>query len=307
MNDEFLRDIHAGLSKDKKALAPKWLYDAKGSELFEAITRTEDYYVTRTEAEIMDKVYEVLPDMLPERVAIAEFGSGAGIKSRRLIEHLHPSVYVSIDIAEEFLRQSCEALRHRFPDTDVHGVVADFSGEVSLPDAFFAQDARLGFFPGSTIGNFEEGGAETFLAKSRRSLRDDSRFLIGADLVKDESVLRAAYDDHEGITRRFTLNLLTRMLREAGAELDREALDAIAEWNPERERMELGIRANRDTVIAVDGERYVISEGETIHTENSHKYTRESFEAIAARAGWAVEQCWTDKRDWFGVFLLKAA
>ncbi|NRA31627.1 MAG: L-histidine N(alpha)-methyltransferase, partial [Parvularculaceae bacterium] len=195
MNDEFLEEVIAGLSAPQKALSPKWLYDEKGSELFEAITKTEEYYPTRTEATIMAKAYGELAELCPPGAAIAEFGSGAGIKSRRLIEALKPSVYVSIDVAKDFLEASCDTLARLFPGTSIFGEVADFSGDVALPAAFFEADQQMGFFPGSTIGNFETGGAQSFLAKSRQSLGDRSFFLIGVDLVKDEDVLLAAYDD----------------------------------------------------------------------------------------------------------------
>ncbi|GGY55545.1 L-histidine N(alpha)-methyltransferase [Parvularcula lutaonensis] len=307
MNDEFLRDLREGLSKPQKSIPPKYLYDAVGSELFEAITRTEDYYVTRTEAGIMETVYGELPEFCPPGAAIAEFGSGAGVKSQRLVDALKPSVYVMIDVAEEFLKASAEKMRSLFPDTEVHGVVGDFSGTVALPSSFLENECRMGFFPGSTIGNFEAGGAQDFLARSRESLGKGALFLIGADLVKDEDILLAAYDDSEGITRQFTLNVLERMNRELDAGVDLSKFEAVALWNPTEARMELGVVALAPQAINLGGERISIEKGEMIHTENSHKYTRESMDRIARAAGWEVERVWTDPREWFGVFLLKAA
>lgn len=307
MTASFLRDIREGLSKTQKAIPPKWLYDERGSELFEAITKTADYYPTRIEAEIMQTAYKELPAHIPPGSAIAEFGSGAGIKSRRLIEALSPAVYISIDVAEDFLRASCEKLSRMFPDTDVSGVVADFSGDVGLPGAFFAAPQRMGFFPGSTIGNFESGGAESFLAKSRRSLGDGSTFLIGADLVKDEDALLAAYDDSDGVTRQFTKNLLVRMQNELHADLDTDGFEAVALWNPAEKRMELGLVAEGEQTIRINEDLFTLADGEMIHTENSHKYTKESLTELADRAGWNVTEVWSDPQDWFGVFLLKAA
>ncbi|MEM9839848.1 MAG: L-histidine N(alpha)-methyltransferase [Pseudomonadota bacterium] len=307
MNASFLRDVREGLSQQAKSLAPKWLYDERGSELFEAITKTADYYLTRTEAEIMRTAYGELPAHVPPGCAIAEFGSGAGIKSRRLIEALKPSVYVSIDVAEEFLTASCEKLSRMFPDTDVQGVLADFSGQVALPESFFAAPQRMGFFPGSTIGNFAKGGAETFLAKSRESLGDGSMFLIGADLVKDEDVLLAAYDDSDGITRLFTKNLLVRMKHELDAELDLDGFEAVALWNPTEARLELGVVAQGPQTIRLGSDVFPLENGEMIHTENSHKFTPDSFSALGERAGWKVRTHWTDSQGWFGVFLLEAA
>lgn len=306
VNEEFLKEVREGFAQPQKSLSPKWLYDEHGSELFEAITKTEDYYVTRTEAAIMEEVYTVLPRHFPPGGAIAEFGSGAGIKSRRLLAATKPSVYVSIDVAAEFLKQSCAAMRKAFPETDIHGVVADFSGAVDLPQAFFDQERRLGFFPGSTIGNFEKGGAQEFLAKSRQSLGDGSQFLLGADLVKDEDVLLAAYDDSEGLTRRFMMNVLKRMKDELGAELDESRFEAVTLWNPAEARIEMGVMSKDNQAIQVGEESFTLEEGEMIHFENSHKYTEERFTRIAADAGWTVEKMWTDEREWFGVFLLKA-
>lgn len=306
MSDEFLRDVCDGLSRPEKSIPPKWLYDERGSELFEAITRTRDYYVTRLEAQIMQDAYRDLPAYCPPGAAIAEFGSGAGIKSQQLIEALKPSVYVPIDVAEEFLVNSSAELRSIFPDTEVHGVVADFSGHVELPDAFFEAPARMGFFPGSTIGNFESGGAQEFLAACRESLGQGSLFLVGADLVKGEDALLAAYDDSEGVTRRFTKNLLVRMKRELDASLDLDGFEAVAMWNPAEARMELGLIANGRQSIEVGGQRFDFEPGEMIHTENSHKYTEERFTSLAERAGWQLSKMWTDEHEWFGVFLLRA-
>jgi dimethylhistidine N-methyltransferase len=306
VNEQFLQEALMGLAKPQKALSPKWLYDERGSELFEAITKTSDYYLTRTEAEVMEEVYEELPSICGERPGVAEFGSGAGIKSQRLIEALNPSVYVMVEVAEEFLRRSEAVLREKFPQVQIEGVVGDFSGSVSLPPSFFEAESSIGFFPGSTIGNFEKGGAQTFLAKSRESFGEHSRFLIGADLVKDEEALLAAYDDDEGVTRAFTLNVLERMKRELGAKLDADAFDALSLWNPAENRMELGVVALQETSIELAGQRFEFQEGETIHTENSHKFTEESFARLAEASGWTVEHSWTDERNWFGVFLLKA-
>lgn len=306
MNEAFLQEVLEGLSQPQKMLSPKWLYDERGSELFQAITLTEDYYLTRTEASIMPTVYAELHDYVPHGMAIAEFGSGAGIKSRRLVEAAEPSVYVMIDVAEEFLRASSVKMQSLFEAVDVHGVVGDFSGSVALPPSFLEAKNRMGFFPGSTIGNFEKGGAEEFLRRSRESLGSGAHFLIGADLVKDEDVLLSAYDDSDGITRQFTLNVLQRMRRELDAVLDREGFEAVALWNPVEARMELGCVAKGPQTIEVGGKTFSFEDGEMIHTENSHKYTRDSLSAIADRAGWSVTKMWTDDNAWFGVFLLEA-
>ena len=306
MNNEFLQDVRRGFSGADKYLPAKWLYDDVGSQLFEDITQTEDYYVTRTEASIMAEVYRELPEYCPPGAAIVEFGSGAGVKSRRLMEALNPATYVLIDIAEEFLEASKDALARDFPKVTVEGVVADFSGTVALPESYFNCKSRMGFFPGSTIGNFEAGGAQAFLAQSRESLGDGAQFLIGVDLVKDDDVLLAAYDDDEGVTRRFTKNILERINRELDGTIDTSDFEAMALWNPERQRIELGLLAQRDQTFTIAGESFRVIEGDMLHTENSHKYTRESFGRIADTAGWQIKQMWTDPKEWFGVFLLTA-
>ncbi len=306
MNDEFLQEVLAGFSKSQKSLSPKWLYDERGSELFEAITKTEDYYVTRTEEQIMRTVLGELPELLGAAPAITEFGSGAGIKSRRLIKATEPSVYVMIDVAEDFLTTSADALSQSFPAVDVHGVVGDFLGEVTLPKAFLEAPSRVGFFPGSTIGNFEKGGAEAFLAGARRDLGDGSRFLLGADLVKDEDVLVAAYDDRETLTAEFTLNLLRRINRELGASINVDQFKHITLWNADERRIEIYAEALADQDVTIGGQTFHFAQGERLHVENSHKFTRESMGGIAGRAGWEIEAFWTDPNEWFGVFLLKA-
>ncbi|MEM9810028.1 MAG: L-histidine N(alpha)-methyltransferase [Pseudomonadota bacterium] len=306
MSDEFLKDVAEGFSKTQKSLPAKWLYDRRGSELFEAITKTEDYYVTRTEAAIMRTVLSELPARCPHGSAITEFGSGAGVKSRRLIDAMMPSVYVMIDVAEDFLNHSVEALSEAFEDVTVSGVVGDFNAPVTLPPEFHKADNRMGFFPGSTIGNFQRGGAQIFLENARKVLGDGSMFLLGVDLVKDEDVLVSAYDDSDGMTARFTLNLLERMNRELDADFDLETFRHQAKWNLDERRIEIRAVSLVDQSVTVGGETYSFAEGEGIHTENSHKYTRESFGRIADAAGWQVEAMWTDPKEWFGVFLLNA-
>ncbi|MEO1041120.1 MAG: L-histidine N(alpha)-methyltransferase [Pseudomonadota bacterium] len=306
MNHEFLQDVLAGFSQPQKSLSPKWLYDECGSELFEKITKTEDYYVTRTEEAIMRIVLGELPALLGPGPAITEFGSGAGIKSRRLIKAAEPSVYVMVDVADEFLRSSADALSADFPDVDIHGVLGDFLGEVDLPSVFLNAPSRVGFFPGSTIGNFDKGGAEAFLAGARRDLGEGSRFLLGADLVKDEDVLIAAYDDRQQLTAAFTLNLLHRINRELGASIDVECFRHVALWNNEERRIEIYAEATKAQEIVIAGETFHFTQGERLHAENSHKFSRGSMTRIAARAGWDVEAYWTDPKEWFGVFLLKA-
>ncbi len=300
---EFAREVLAGLRQKQKALSPKWLYDQRGSELFEDITSVPEYYPTRTEDGIFDTVLPALSERF-SGAAVAEFGSGSSRKSVRLIEAISPSVYIPIDIAATFLEEAAEGLRARFPQLKVVPQAADFTKATALPTVFTQASSRLGFFPGSTIGNFDTGGAEEFLRESLQTLGTGAAFLVGADLVKDEDVLRAAYDDAGGVTAAFNLNLLTRINRELGADFDLMHFRHEARWNAGRERIEMHIVSALPQTVTVAGERIAFAEGETIHTENSHKYTVDGFEALAGRAGWRLDRMWTDKSDWFGVFLL---
>ncbi len=302
--DAFRREVLEGLSREQKALSPKWLYDAEGSALFEEITRTEDYYPTRTERAVMAHALPALAERL-KGAAVAEFGSGASVKSEALIEALMPSVYVPIDIAAGFMEEAAERLRDRFGDLKVQPVAADFTKATELPPAFTQARTRLGFFPGSTIGNFDAGGAEAFLREARGTLGEGAWFLVGADQVKDTDVLLRAYDDRDGVTRAFNLNLLTRINRELGADFDTARFRHEARWNEARGRIEMHLVAALPQTVPLAGQRFAFAEGESIHTENSHKYTRAGFEALCARAGWRTEEAWTDEKGWFEVALLR--
>jgi dimethylhistidine N-methyltransferase len=302
--DAFRREVLEGLSREQKALSPKWLYDAEGSALFEEITRTEDYYPTRTERAVMAHALPALAERL-KGAAVAEFGSGASVKSEALIEALMPSVYVPIDIAAGFMEEAAERLRDRFGDLKVQPVAADFTKATELPPAFTQARTRLGFFPGSTIGNFDAGGAEAFLREARGTLGEGAWFLVGADQVKDTDVLLRAYDDRDGVTRAFNLNLLTRINRELGADFDTARFRHEARWNEARGRIEMHLVSALPQTVTLAGQRFAFAEGESIHTENSHKYTRAGFEALCARAGWRTEEAWTDEKGWFEVALLR--
>ena len=299
----FADEALEGLSKPQKAMSPKWLYDDRGSALFERITQTADYYPTRTEAAVFERVFPALSKR-HRGGAVAEFGSGASVKTTGLIEAVRPRAYVPIDIAGDFMAEAARGLRARFPDLTVEPVVADFTRRTDLPEVFTGAEDRLGFFPGSTVGNFDAGGAEAFLAESRETLGEGARFLVSADLVKDVGVLKRAYDDGEGVTRAFNLNLLERMNRELGADFDAARFRHEARWNAEASRIEMHLVSALPQTVTVAGRAFDFAEGESIHTENSHKYTQDGFAALAGRAGWRVEEAWTDERDWFGVFLL---
>ncbi|MBB4658864.1 L-histidine N(alpha)-methyltransferase [Parvularcula dongshanensis] len=305
MDTTFRDEVLAGLARAQKTLSPKWLYDDRGCVLFEDITSLDAYYPTRTEAAIFDAALPEVGERLPG-AAVAEFGSGASVKSVRLIEAVDPVLYVPIDIAEDFMSEAAESLRAKFPKLEVLPVAADFTEPAALPEAFLGAEPRLGFFPGSTIGNFDAGGAEAFLRRSRETLGPGAFFLVSADLVKSEDVLVRAYDDEEGVTAAFNLNLLTRMNRELAAGFDPQHFRHEARWNGDASRIEMHLVSALPQTVTVAGERFDFAEGESIHTENSHKYTQDGFAALADRAGWRTERIWTDERDWFGVFLLRS-
>ena len=304
-DSSFRPEVLAGLARPQKAISPKWLYDQRGSELFEDIVSVADYYPPEAEAVAFETAMPETGKIMPG-AAIAEFGSGASMKIDRLIEAVKPCLYVPIDIAETFLKDAAASLSERFPDLPIEPVVGDFTRKVDLPEVFLKAERRLGFFPGSTIGNFDSGGSEAFLREARGTLGQGSAFLVSADLVKDKDILLRAYDDRDGVTRAFNLNLLTRINRELEADFDLGRFRHEARWNDEESRIEMHLVSALPQEVSVAGRRFTFAEGETIHTENSHKYTVPRFTALAERAGWTVENVWTDDRDWFGVFLLKA-
>ena len=304
MDETFRAEALAGLRASPKRTSPKWFYDDEGSALFERITHLDAYYPPRLEREAFAAALPAVGERMAG-AAIAEFGSGSSRKTRALIEAVRPSLYVPLDIAEGFLMEAAERLRADAPGLDVRPVAADFTQAVTLPEAFRASEQRLGFFPGSTIGNFDAGGAEAFLRRAHGTLGQGAAFLVSADLAKDEAVMVRAYDDPEGITAAFNRNLLHRMNRELGADFDPSRFRHEARWNAKDSRIEMHLVSGLPQTVTVAGERIDFAEGESIHTENSHKYTQEGFAALADRAGWRVGDAWTDGSEGFGVFLLR--
>jgi dimethylhistidine N-methyltransferase len=298
---DFARDVIAGLSATPKRLPPKYFYDEAGSRLFEKITRLPEYYPTRTELAILDDAAAAIARFAPPGAALVEFGSGSGAKARRLLREM-PGVraYVPVDISAEFMNGEAARLQAEFPALRVLPVVADFSGSFELPEAVQTMP-RLGFFPGSTIGNFEPHEVTAFLARARNVLGEAAALVIGVDLVKDPDVLHAAYNDSRGVTARFNRNLLVRINRELGADFDPRAFEHHAFYNRELRRIEMHLASLRRQKVRVLGRCFAFRAGETIHTENSYKYTAESFAALARGGGWAVGAMWTDPQEYFSV------
>lgn len=305
----FRADVLAGLRQAQKAVPARWFYDDAGSQLFEDITRLEEYYPTRAETEILGAQSDAFAAAIGPGRAVVEFGSGSSVKTPLLLSAIAPAAYVPLDISGDFLRAAAADLAAKFPGLPVYPVEADFMREVALPDSVSGLP-KLGFFPGSTIGNMVPRTAVDLLRSMRLTLQADHgvqpMLLIGMDLVKDPAVLTAAYDDAEGVTARFNLNLAHRINRELGGTIPVNALRHVARWEDDLGRIEMHLEATSDIAFEVSGERFEMIAGETIHTENSHKFTRRSANLLLAAAGWTPRRRWTDKQDRFSVILAEA-
>ncbi len=305
-DSEFGRDVIGGLSAPVKSLPPKYFYDAVGSELFEAICETAEYYPTRTETTLLARVAPQVAAAIAVGAALVEFGSGASVKTRLLLDAAPQiALYVPIDISANALNKAAAQLKKQYKQLKVAPLIDDFSRALQLP-AEAAGHTCVGFFPGSTIGNFTHDQAAKFLHSAHALLGDGAHFIVGVDLVKEASTLVAAYDDAAGVTARFNKNLLTRINRELDGDFDIEAFDHLAVWNGTDERMEMYLVSRREQVVKVAGHTFHFSEGERLHTENSHKFTVESFTELAAHAGWSVSGYWESEAPQVALFSLKA-
>jgi dimethylhistidine N-methyltransferase len=299
----FARDALGDLSQHPKRLSPKYFYDATGSELFEAITKLPEYYPTRTELKILRDRGSEIAAIIPKGAALVEFGAGATTKVRLLLEKCAFGAYVPVDISGEFLNAQASGLRKDFPALAVYPVAADFTAPFALPEAI-AGMPKVGFFPGSTIGNFEPHEACRFLRSARDILGKGAQMIIGADLEKDERVLHDAYNDASGVTARFNLNVLVRINRELGGNFDLSGFAHRAIYNRERHRIEMHLISRRPQSVRMLGTSFSFRTGETIHTESSYKYSIDRFAALARGAGWAVRESWTDPNRMFSVHAL---
>jgi len=305
--DSFAADVISGLSARRKRLAPKYFYDATGSRLFEEICRTDDYYVTRSETALLRNIAAELAAGIPEGAALVEFGSGESGKTRLLLDAAPQlSAYVPIDISADVLDEASARLARDYPQLSIAPVVADFTGHFRLPGAVDGRP-RVGFFPGSTIGNLDRDGAVLFLWSARQVLGAQAALLVGVDLVKDEATLSAAYDDSHGVTARFNKNLLMRINRELGGDFDPEAFDHLALWNAAHSRMEIHLVSLKDQLVNAAGHTFAFRSGERLHTENSHKFTVDMFTRLAAEAGWSVSNIWISDAPQVALFRLEPA
>jgi dimethylhistidine N-methyltransferase len=300
----FARDVIAGLTARPKRLSPKYFYDEIGAQLFEDITALPEYYLTRCELEILREPAPDIARFFPADSALIEFGSGSSKKVRILLAAA-PTIaaYVPVDISCQMLVQEAEELRRDHPRLAVLPVEADFTQPFSLPAAA-AQMAHTGFFPGSTIGNFEPHEACAFLRHAGRMLGRGAALIIGVDLVKDAKILNAAYNDAAGLTAKFNLNLLARINREFDGDFDLASFDHHAFYNRERHRIEMHLVSKKRQRVSVAGRGIEFRAGETIHTENSYKYTLEYFTALARGSGWIPVAAWTDAEANFSIHAL---
>ena len=301
----FREAVLSGLSAPRRAIPARWLYDRRGSELFEEITALPEYYPTRTEAALLRRVGDAIGDAVGRGRAVIEFGSGSSTKTPLLLGAIDPAAYVPIDISGEFLRDSAEGLRERFPDLPVHPVEADFMSPVFLPGAV-ARLPKLGFFPGSTIGNMRAHEAVDLLRVMRNSLGEGAMLLIGIDRIKAPEVLVPAYDDAAGVTAAFNLNLLRRINRELDGTIPESAFRHSVRWKEAEGRIEMHLEAVRDVRFTVAGQSFAMRAGETIHTENSHKYSARDARLLLRAARWTPIAEWTDPNDWFALILAEA-
>jgi len=301
-----ISEVLEGLAATPKVLPPKLFYDDHGAQLFERICELPEYYLTRTEIAILERHAAEIAALIDDGSCLLELGSGAGVKVRLLLEHLRPAMYVPIDISRRQLRSSAQALAADYDWLEVHPVCADYCQPLELD--FFPEDARrLVFFPGSTLGNFDPHEAGVFLENIRALVGEGGSLLISIDLKKEVKRIEAAYDDAAGVTAAFNLNILARLQRDLDAEVNPNGFRHQAFYNCEAGRVEMHLISRRPQSVVVDGQEFRLDEGETIHTENSYKYSIEEFQDLARRAGYRAPRVWTDPETLFSVHLLQPA
>ena len=301
-----IEDVLCGLTASPKTLPPKLFYDEEGARLFERICTLDEYYLTRTELSILRRCVGEVSELVGPRSALIEYGSGAGVKIRLLLDALrHPAAYVPIDISHEQLARVSSELAGDYPSVAIRPLCADYTLPLSVPH-LPEHDRRLAFFPGSTIGNFHPAEAAAFLRRVRRALGPGGMLLLGVDRRKDAATLDAAYDDREGVTAAFNLNVLRRINRELNADFDLTRFRHHAFFNETAGRVEMHLEATVAHEVDVGGTRIVFSRGETIWTESSYKYDRDQLATVTNAAGFTIERLWTDADDRFWVALLGA-
>jgi len=305
--DDLLSEVIAGLRAEQKTLPCKYFYDAEGSKLFDRICELDEYYPTRTEVGILDKYASEISQAVGEHALVIELGSGSSNKTHGLLRALAcPAGYVPVDISREHLNEAAERIASQFPHLPVWPVCADFNIEFDLPEHGLVEHQRLIFFPGSTIGNFDVAARQALLRRMVHlcGIRG-GQLLIGIDLVKDIARLENAYDDAEGVTAAFNRNLLHRINRDLDSDFVADRFSHHARFDEDQSRIEMHLVSDIDQVVRIDGQSFQFQGGESICTEHSYKFTIDGFGAQAAKAGWTLEQSWTDRDDLFAILLLR--
>lgn len=299
----FREDVLTGLARAQRRIPPKYFYDQEGSRLFDAICQLPEYYPTRTEIGLLKQYGAEIAACMGEGSVLVEFGSGSSLKIRLLLDALRPAAYLPIDISREHLFNSARQLAEEYPGVAVHAICADYSRPLALPEGF-AGKPKTGFFPGSSIGNFEPEEARQFLERIATLLGAGSGLLIGVDLKKDAALLSAAYNDSQGITAAFNLNLLQRINRELDGNFDPAGFEHRAFYNAAEGRVEMHLVSRQKQAVTVSNQVFEFQVGETLHTENSYKYSIEEFHRLASSAGFQAKQVWTDGQGLFSVHYL---
>lgn len=297
---DFFQEVIDGLSHHPRHIPPKFFYDERGSQLFDRICATPEYYPTRTEIAILHDNAQAIADRVGSDCLLIEPGSGNSVKVRELLGPLVPRLYMPVDISKRYLRESARRLAAEYPWLEVRAACADFTAGQGLP-VLPDRGRRVIFFPGSSVGNFEPADLDNFLKVLAETVGAGGGLLIGIDLKKDPALLHAAYNDREGVTAAFNLNLLTRINRELGADFDLAGFRHEAFYNPVLGRVEMHLVSLRDQTVGIDGHRFRFRRDESIHTESSYKYTVAEFSALARTAGFSLDQVWMDAQEWFSV------
>jgi len=306
IDNDFLKDVVEDLSKNPKALKPKYFYDSRGAQLFTEICTTPEYYPTRTEIKILNQNAEDIASQIGDNTALIEYGSGALEKIKILLNFLNEPVgLIPVDISEDQLFESAKNLENLYPNLEILPVAADFTKPIPIPEFSHPPKRYVAFFPGSTIGNFEPDLAIQFLEGVTKTIGFDGLLLIGFDLKKDIETLLAAYDDQQGITASFNKNLLSRINDELGGNFNLDAFEHVAQYNDNKGRIEMHLKSTTEQTVSINNELFEFLEGETIHTENCYKFTEENFTAMSSKAGLSPVKTWTDDQNLFAVMLLR--
>jgi L-histidine Nalpha-methyltransferase len=308
VDEEFSADVLTGLGARQKTLPCRWLYDERGSQLFEEITDLPEYYPTRTETKILEDCRAAIAAAAGPGATLVEYGSGASVKTRLLLDtFVDLNCYVPIDVSAEFLAETASQLQKDYPELSIVSVVGDFLSPITVPDDARGIGRTIGFFPGSTIGNLSNDEISDFFGRARRDLGDGASFVLGADLKKDVSRLIPAYDDAAGVTAAFNLNILKRINRELDGTFALDHFAHEARWNEDASRVEMHLVSQIDQTVSIGDAKIGFAQGETIHTENSRKFALEELVLLAEKQGWSTSKVWMDDEKLFSVTMLDAA